>query len=312
MAILTVEDATKTYATVRAVDGVSFAVRPGEVFALLGPNGAGKTSLVRMLLGILRPDGGSITYRLHDGKAAWPDPRDLGYLPEDRGLYRDVPVLRTLVYFGQLRGMAKADARTAALQWLDRMGLAERAGQNLETFSKGNQQKVQFVSAVLHRPAFAVLDEPFSGLDPLNQDFFARLIRELAASGTTVLLSAHQMHLVEKLADRILLMNKGREVLSGTVDEMRAKTRAATRLGLRVRGAPDPTALANHPAVAGVEAHADGRLVLLLRDGAALGDLLVQVGSRYDVLEVQSERVSLHDIYVQALGDAPLSMEDMA
>lgn len=312
MAILTVEDVTKTYATVRAVDGVSFAVEPGEVFALLGPNGAGKTSLVRMLLGILRPDGGSIAYRLRDGKTVWPDPRDLGYLPEDRGLYRDVPVLRTLIYFGRLRGMAKADARTAALHWLERMGLAERANQNLDTFSKGNQQKVQFVSAILHRPAFAVLDEPFSGLDPLNQDFFAKLIRELAANGTTVLLSAHQMHLVEKLADRILLMNKGREVLSGTVEQMRAKTRAATRLGLRVRGVPDPAALANHPAVAGVEANADGRIVLLLRDGAALGDLLVQAGSRYDVLEVQSERVSLHDIYVQALSDAPLSMEDEA
>ncbi|MFO0807504.1 MAG: ATP-binding cassette domain-containing protein [Gemmataceae bacterium] len=310
MAILTVEDVTKTYASVHAVAGVSFRVEPGEVFALLGPNGAGKTSLVRMLLGILRPDGGSITYRLRDEKASWPEPRDLGYLPEDRGLYKDVPVLRTLVYFGTLRGMSRSAARAAAMQWLERMGLADRCHQNLEAFSKGNQQKVQFVSAILHRPAFAVLDEPFSGLDPLNQDFFARLIRELAASGTTVLLSAHQMHLVERLADRILLMNRGKEVLSGTVDQMRAKTRAVTRLGLRIRGVPDPTALADHPAVAGVEANADGRIVLLLREGATLGDLLVQAGSRFDVLEVHSERLSLHDIYIQALGDSSLTMED--
>jgi ABC-2 type transport system ATP-binding protein len=302
--ILTVRDVTKTYASVRAVGGVSFAVECGEIFALLGPNGAGKTSLVRMLLGILRPDSGAIEYRVRGDTPAWPAPADLGYLPEDRGLYKDIPVLRTLVYFGVLRGLRRADARRAALAWLDRMGLGDRAADKLDTLSKGNQQKIQFISAVLHKPAFAVLDEPFSGLDPLNQDFFSRLIRELRDDGMTVLLSAHQMQLVEKLADRILLMNRGREVLSGTVDEMRAKTRAVTRLGLKVRGTADPAAFAGHPAVAGVETNGNGRLVLLLRDGAVLSDLLVQAGRQLDVVEVHSERLTLHDIYVQALGGA--------
>jgi ABC-2 type transport system ATP-binding protein len=312
VSILSVQDVTKAYASVRAVAGVSFAVGRGEIFALLGPNGAGKTSLVRMLLGILRPDSGTITYRLHgDAPPAWPDPAELGYLPEDRGLYKDIPVLRTLVYFGVLRGMRRADARTAALAWLERMGLADRAGEKLEALSKGNQQKVQFISAVLHRPAFAVLDEPFSGLDPLNQDFFARTIRSLRDEGMTVLLSAHQMQLVEKLADRILLMNRGREVLSGTVDEMRRRTQAVTRLGLRVRGRADPAALAGHPAVAGVESNGNGHLVLLLREGAVLSDLLVQAGTRLDVVEVHSERLSLHDIYLQALGDsAPVPIDE--
>jgi ABC-2 type transport system ATP-binding protein len=302
--ILSVQDVTKTYASVRAVAGVSFAVERGEIFALLGPNGAGKTSLVRMLLGILRPDGGAIEYRIRDERPAWPDPSDLGYLPEDRGLYKDIPVLRTLVYFGVLRGMRRADARRAAQAWLERMGLGDRAGDRLETLSKGNQQKVQFISAVLHRPAFAVLDEPFSGLDPLNQDFFSHLIRELRDEGMTVLLSAHQMQLVEKLADRLLLMNRGREVLSGTVDELRRKTQAVTRLGLKVNGTADPAAFAGHPAVAGVESNGNGRLVLLLREGAVLSDLLVQAGRRLDVVEVHSERLTLHDIYVQALGSA--------
>jgi ABC-2 type transport system ATP-binding protein len=294
----------ETYANVRAVAGVSFAVRKGEIFALLGPNGAGKTSLVRMLLGILRQDGGDIEYCIRGAVPAWPDSADLGYLPEDRGLYKDIPVLRTLVYFGVLRGMRRSAAKAAALKWLDRMGLGDRAGVKLDALSKGNQQKIQFISAILHRPAFAVLDEPFSGLDPLNQESFAGLIRELRDEGMTVLLSAHQMQLVEKLADRVLLMNHGREVLSGTVDEMRRRTKAMTRLGLHVRGNADPTVFDGHPAVVGVESNGNGTLVLLLRDGAVLSDLLVQAGTKLDVIEVHTERLTLHDIYVQALGGA--------
>lgn len=301
MAILTVRDVTKTYADVRAVDGVSFAVGRGEIFALLGPNGAGKTSLVRMLLGILGPDGGEIEYQLAD-KPAWPDPSALGYLPEDRGLYKDIPVLRTLVYFGVLRGMRRADARAAALKWLDHLALGDRAHVKLDALSKGNQQKIQFISAVLHRPAFVVLDEPFSGLDPLNQELFARVIRGLRDDGMTVLLSAHQMQLVEKLADRVLLMNHGKEVLSGTVAEMRQKTGAVSRLGLHVRGNADPKLFDNHPAVVGVESNGNGTLTLLLREGAVLSDLLIRAGTRMEVLEVHSEKLTLHDIYVQALG----------
>ncbi len=302
MALLTVQDVTKTYASVRAVAGVSFTVRRGEIFALLGPNGAGKTSLVRMLLGILPPDSGAIEYRLCGDAPAWPDPSELGYLPEDRGLYKEIPVLRTLIYFGVLRGMRRADARTAALEWLEWMGLRDRTDEKLGSLSKGNQQKVQFISAVLHRPTFAVLDEPFSGLDPLNQEFFSQLIRGLRDQGMTVLLSAHQMQLVEKLADRVLLMNRGREVLSGTVDELRQKTQARQRLSLRVRGHADPTLFAGHPAVAGVEHNGNGHLILLLREGAVLADLLVDAGMGLDLIDVQTERLTLHDIYVQALG----------
>jgi ABC-2 type transport system ATP-binding protein len=299
--ILEVRDAVKSYSSVRAVAGVSFAVRRGEIFALLGPNGAGKTSLVRMLLGILRLDGGSIEYRLHD-RAEWPRPSELGYLPEDRGLYKDIPILRTLVYFGVLRGLRRKDAQRAASAWLERMDLADRANERLEALSKGNQQKIQFVSAVLHKPAFAVLDEPFSGLDPLNQDFFSKIIRELRDQGMTVLLSAHQMQIIEKLADRVLLMNRGREVLSGTLEEIRRKTEATMRIGFRVRGQADPSRLAGHPAVAGVESNGNGHLVLLVREGASLSDLLVQAGGALEVLEVYSKRLNLHDIYVRALG----------
>ena len=312
MPILSVQDVTKTFASVRAVAGVSFDVARGEIFALLGPNGAGKTTVVRMILGILKPDTGSITYRLRDSHPAEPRSADLGYLPEDRGLYKDIAIGRTLTYFGILRGMKRSHARRAAGEWLDRMGLGDRSRERLDNLSKGNQQKVQFIAAVLHRPAFAVLDEPFSGLDPINQDFFSTLIRGLRDEGMTILLSAHQMQLVEKLADRVLLMNRGREVLAGTVEEMRRRTSAVTRLGLRVRGNADPVALASHPAVASVEANGGGHLVLLLREGATLSDLLVQAGTRLDVVEVHSERLTLHDIYVQALGNGHSANGDEA
>jgi ABC-2 type transport system ATP-binding protein len=256
-----------------------------------------------MLLGIFWPDQGRFEYSLRD-RREWPTPVQLGYLPEDRGLYKDIPVLRTLVFFAMLRGMRKADARTAAHDWLQRMGLANRAHDRLETLSKGNQQKVQFISAVLHKPAFAILDEPFSGLDPLNQEFFSRLIRELRDEGMTILLSAHQMQVVEKLADRVLLINRGREVVSGTMDEIRRKTEAGARLGLRVRGTADMSVFADHPAVAFAETNGDGMVSLVVREGASLSDLLVRAGGALDVLEVRSERMTLHDIYVQAMGTA--------
>ncbi len=212
---LTVSEVRKHYATVRAVDGISFSHQRGEVLALLGPNGAGKTTLLRMLAGITRPDSGTIEWVGGSLDAA-----DLGYLPEDRGLYRDVPIQRTLAYFARLHGVAPTDANRTADEWLQRLGLADRATENLGTLSKGNQQKVQFASAVLHRPRYAILDEPFSGLDPINQDVFIGYVRDLRADGTTVLLSAHQMQLVERLADRAIVMNRGRILLEGALSDL--------------------------------------------------------------------------------------------
>lgn len=218
--IVSVEGVSKRFGAVTAVDDVSLQVRSGEVFALLGPNGAGKSTLIRMLLGLQRPDMGRIHYRL-EGTDAPPRPEHVGYLPEDRGLYPDVRVLKTLVYFGVLRGMDRRAARAAAEAWLERMGLADRRGEPLKSLSKGNQQKVQFISSVLHQPRLAILDEPFSGLDPLNQDLFLTLIRGLADGGATVLLSAHQLQLVERVADGVVVLNRGQIVLRGTVDEVR-------------------------------------------------------------------------------------------
>ncbi len=243
--LLETNDVTKRFGTVSAVDGLSFGVQRGEIFALLGPNGAGKTTMVRMLIGIIRPDAGSIRFLTGDAPTNTLPPQHTGYLPEDRGLYGGIPVLKTLIFMGVIRGMERAAARLAAEQWLERLDLLDRAHEKLDTLSKGNQQKVQFIASILHRPLFAVLDEPFSGLDPINQDLFLDILRELRDGGTTVLLSAHQMQLVERLADRVLLMNRGRCILQGTIDEIRRSASASSRILLKVEGDPDVSRLAS-------------------------------------------------------------------
>jgi ABC-2 type transport system ATP-binding protein len=282
------------------VDGLSFSVDRGEIFALIGPNGAGKTTTLRMLLGILRPDRGAVRYAL-DGVAAWPPASRLGYLPEERGLFREAPVARTVAYFGVLRGMERGAANAAAAAWLERVGLADRAHERPDALSKGNQQKVQLAAALVHRPAVAILDEPFSGLDPLNQELFLGLLRELRDEGATVVLSAHQMQLVERVADRILVMDRGREALAGTLDDLRRRQSVAARLRLRVRLPADPARIASHPGVAGVALGRTGELIVEVATGARLSEALAAAASAYEVLGVSSEEASLHDIYLQAV-----------
>jgi ABC-2 type transport system ATP-binding protein len=300
--ILLVDAVEKEFDRVKAVDGLSFDVRAGEIFALLGPNGAGKTTTVRMLTGIIRPDRGAIRYTLTGERAATPAPSQLGYLPEERGLYKDQPILRTLAYFGVQRGMNRSDAARAAGQWLERLGLRDRAQDKLDALSKGNQQKVQFIASILHQPSFAVLDEPFSGLDPVNQDAFLDLIRELRANGMTVLLSAHQMQLVERIADRILLIDRGREVLKGSLQEIRQQTRAGNKITMKVAGEPRLSMLAGHPAVESARLTAIDEVTLLVRDGESLSELLVLAGENWEITGIHSEQTSLHDIYVHAVG----------
>ena len=299
--LLVINGVHKQYGSVRAVDDVSVEVHAGEIVALLGPNGAGKTTLIRMLVGLTRPDRGTVTYHTDGAERAGLPAHALGYLPEERGLYQDVSAARTLAYFGRLRGMSRPDAAHATAEWLDRFSLSDRANEPLKALSKGNQQKVQFASTVLHRPRFAILDEPFSGLDPLNQDLFVRTIRELRDGGTTVLLSAHQMQLVERLADRVILLSRGREVLRGTIPELRRRWSAGRKLVVRVSGDADPALLAGHPAVVQVDRTSADELTVLTHDDSPLSDLLVAIGSRYPVTSVLAEELTLHDIYVRSV-----------
>jgi ABC-2 type transport system ATP-binding protein len=231
--VLDVASVCKRFATTEAVNNLSFCLEEGEMICLLGPNGAGKTTVIRMLMDIIRPDSGTIRWWQNGQDHTIPDPTQIGYLPEERGLYLDVPVLKILVYLASIRGMDPQKARKAALDWLERMNLADRAGEKLNNLSKGNQQKVQFVAAILHKPSFVILDEPFSGLDPLNQDIFIQYIRELNEAGTTMIISAHQMQLVEKLAQKVLIMNRGQVVFLGTISKLLEKEGVSDKSGHR-------------------------------------------------------------------------------
>ena len=300
---LRVHDVSKEFGQVRAVDQLSFTVRRGEIFAFLGPNGAGKSTTVRMLVGILRPDSGRIRYHENGQATEMLAPSLLGYLPEDRGLYPDVPLIRTLTYMGTLRGMERRAARDAAMEWLERLDLADRAGDKLDALSKGNQQKVQFIASVLHRPAFAVLDEPFSGLDPLHQEKFLDILRELRDGGTTVLLSAHQMHLVERVADSVLLLARGREVLSGTIEDIKADARASSRIFFELADEPELSSFASHPAVAHVERRPSGELAVELEAEQTLSGFLASVAGEHEIRVIRSEEVSLHEIFVRRVNE---------
>ena len=296
---LRADSITKSFATVKAVRSLTFQIERGEIFGLLGPNGAGKTSVDRMLLGIIAPDAGSIHFAT-DGQGQRIDPRQFGYMPEDRGLHRDIPILRTLEFFGALRGMRHADARRSALAWLERFQLEDRAGEKLEALSRGNQQKVQFITSILHEPAFAVLDEPFSGLDPVNQELFLDVLRELRVAGTTIVLSAHQMDLVQQLADHILLMDHGEAVLTGTLSEIRDRFGSKSRVDLGIDPAGDPDVLSSFPGVTEIRRDHD-EVSVWLRDDSTLGDFLTFAASRLEVRSVRSAAPTLHEIFVETV-----------
>ncbi len=217
---LVLRGVSKSFGDVHAVLDLDFAVKAGSVFGLLGPNGAGKTTTIRMIMDIIKPDTGVISLL---GETDPERRRDrIGYLPEERGLYRRMKVRELLLYFARIHGMSGNEARADADRWLERLGLSEWADAKLEALSKGMQQKVQLVATILHRPEAVILDEPFSGLDPVNVDLVKEILLELRDRGTTLLLSTHQMEMVEKLCDSICLINRGRAVLKGGLQEIKA------------------------------------------------------------------------------------------
>ncbi len=215
---ITLQDVTKQFDSKLAVDRVSFQVPGGAVFGLLGPNGAGKTTLIRMLMDILRPDSGSILY---DGSRLTSAHKDrIAYLPEERGLYRKETVRDLLEYFAVLKGVSRQQARARALEYLAKLDMSDTAGRKVEELSKGNQQKIQIAATFVSDPEVIILDEPFSGLDPLNLRLVKRLLAEEKKRGKTILLSTHQMNQVEELCDRLVMVNRGRKVLDGPVAEI--------------------------------------------------------------------------------------------
>ena len=218
--MLKLANISKQYDGVRAVDQVSFAVQKGDIYGFLGPNGAGKTTTIRMIMGIIQPDSGSI--EISDNNMDNLGGQIVGYLPEDRGLYQKQKLGEIIVYFGLLRGLEKTAAKVKAEEWLDRFGLGDQQKRKVEELSKGNQQKVQFILSLVHDPTLLILDEPFTGLDPLNQLLLKEIIQEKRKAGTTILFSTHQMEQVERLCNNICLINQGRIIVEGALESIRA------------------------------------------------------------------------------------------
>ncbi|MFY8161120.1 MAG: ABC transporter ATP-binding protein [Candidatus Kapaibacteriota bacterium] len=219
--ILQVKNVTKYFGDYKASNDITFNVREGIIFGLLGPNGAGKTTMIRMINNIYYPDSGEIL--IFNEKLNSNHLSKMAYLPEERGLYKKVKVIDQLVYFGRLKGMSNKDATNKAKEWLIRLDASEWLNKKVQELSKGMQQKVQFIATILHDPKFIILDEPFSGFDPINAELLKNIILEFKSQGKTIILSTHMMEQVEQLCDEIAMINKGNLVLSGSLKEIKKK-----------------------------------------------------------------------------------------
>jgi ABC-2 type transport system ATP-binding protein len=297
---LVLDEATKRYGEVLAVDRLSLAARPGEILGFLGPNGAGKTTSLRMALGLVVPTSGRIEIL---GATSAAKVRDrIGFLPEERGLYRRMTPLQVIVFFAGLRGLASGEARQRGRRLLEEQGLGEVMDRQIRTLSKGMAQKVQLLSAVAHEPDLVILDEPFSGLDPVNQQSLETLIRGIAARGATVIFSTHVMQHAERLCDHVVLIAGGRKVFDGPVDEARA---AAPRV-LIAEGALEAGEIAGLKGVASVveEAAPEGRRIRAeLAPDAAAHDVMRQAFARgLDVSRLEIREPSLHEAFIVLTG----------
>jgi len=296
MAFLKIESIVKSFGTFLANDNVSFGVERGRIFGLLGPNGAGKTTLIRMITNIIVPDSGTITI---DGNVVSPQQQNvIGYLPEERGLYKKLKVGEQLTYFGRLKGLSATESLRRGLWWLDQLDASGWENKKVQELSKGMQQKVQFIATVLHEPTLLILDEPFSGLDPINSDLLIRVVKQLQEKGTTILLSTHQMDQVERLCDDIVLINKGRIVLDGTVSDVKRRFRS-DRVILEFEG--DNTTLRTKHAAYITQA-TEGRMEFRLEEHSVTSnDLLSDALASVEVRRFEVASPSLHDIFVRTV-----------
>jgi ABC-2 type transport system ATP-binding protein len=292
---LEVEHVSKTYASVQAVDDLSFEVEHGEIMGLLGPNGAGKTTTIRMILDIIKPNDGRIA--VLGGPMSEAKKARIGYLPEERGLYPSMTLMDTLLFLGQLKGLSRADANQRIQRMLRQVELWDARELKIEALSRGMGQKAQFVAATLHEPELIIIDEPFSGLDPVNTRLIKDLLYGLRDRGAAIIMSSHQMHQVEEMCGRILLMNRGRRVLYGSLDGVRRQF-ATNVIEVSLQGEIGD--------LAGVEqiTEHNGDYRLVLEDGVQPDELLKLLVNRGDLAVQRFERVqvSLDEIFVHVVG----------
>ena len=296
---LVLDDVTKRFGDFTAVDRLSFAVREGGVFGFLGGNGAGKTTSLRMALDIVRPTSGRI--EVLGGPPARENAAQIGFLPEERGLYRLMSVLDTIIYFGRLKRMDAGAARRAALALVDRLGLGDRVDTPIGKLSKGLAQKVQLATALVNAPRLLLLDEPFSGLDPVNQGVLEDVIGEVARQGSTVVFSTHVMQHAERLCDRLLLLARGKKVFEGTQDE--ARKALPPRLTLTSRA--DPAGLPGVASAAALGPIDDGwtRFQVALKPGADPAGVLEACTSQgFALRSFDIHRPALHEVFIHLVG----------
>lgn len=296
--ILETENLEKRYGDYKALDRVSVSIPRGSVFGLLGPNGAGKTSLIRILTQITAPDSGSVRF---EGQPLTPEHiRRIGYLPEERGLYKKAPVGEQLVYLAQLKGMTRSEALEKTKAWFTRLDIRDWWGKNVEELSKGMAQKVQFVATVIHEPSFLILDEPFSGFDPVNSDVIRDEILRLHREGATILFSTHRMDTVEELCSHVVLIDHARKILDGPTRQIRQdfkshRYRVTTSGPLDFGTFPWEAEEKNEPTETGY------RSSFRLLEGQSPNELVADVLRHSGLTAFSEELPSFHDIFVQAV-----------
>jgi len=291
--IIHINNIEKTFQSTKAVNKISFDVHKGEVLGLLGPNGAGKTTIIRMIMDIFQPDKGAI--RLN--KEIIKGQKQIGYLPEERGIYDSTKVLDTILYFADLKAMKKSEAKKAAKGWLERFDLMEYIDKKVENLSRGMQQKVQFIISVIHKPRLLILDEVFSGLDPVNQELFKEIIENLIDDGTTILLSSHRMNLVEEVCSRIFMINKGRRVLYGNIDDIKDGYNEKKVL---LKSKSDLSFLKNLSNISEIDLDKN-KVSFNIKKDINIKDFLSFLSDRIIVDEISITRPPLHEIFVNAV-----------
>jgi len=295
---LVINKVYKQYADKTAVNGVQFEVGRGEIYGLLGANGAGKTTTMRMILGLIYPDQGHIQYngKPYDKSLL----NNIGYLPEERGLYPKIKVSEQLVYLAQLKGMSAKEADRSLKEWLERFGVPENYSKRVEELSKGNQQKIQFISAIIHKPQFLIMDEAFSGLDPVNVELLKATVKELRDDGASIVFSTHRMEHVEELCRNITILHRSNEIVKGNVKEIKSKFPKEKVL---LSTEKEVTGLENIEGVKAIHRHENGLEIEIEREDVAKR-ILHHALSQSDVQHFQVKEPTLNEIFIRSVGEA--------
>ena len=295
--MLKVENVTKYYGDFKAVDNLSFEVKDGEIFGLLGANGAGKTTTFRMIMNLLEPNSGVIT--LDGNKIDYDITDKIGFLTEERSLLLKLTVKELMIYYGSLKSMNKKDIERELKIWLKKFKIEEYENKKIKELSKGNQQKVQFISAVIHKPKLLILDEPFSGLDPINVDMFINVINELKRKGTMIIFSSHQMNNVELFCQKLLILNKGKTILKGNLKDIK---NSYDERKILIKADITKEELIDLPGVQNVLVKGD-EIEVNIEDKKYAKDIFKVVSKKDNILKFEVVELSLHEIFTKEVGE---------